>query len=33
MNYPKVTENISHDMYAEDLTSAGNILEKVGILN
>ena len=32
MNYPNVTDNISKDISADDLTSAGKIVEEVGIL-
>ena len=31
MNYPKVTENISDDMYVNDLTSLGNTVEEIEI--
>ena len=31
-NYPKVTENISDDMYVDDLTSGGNTVGEVEIL-
>ena len=33
MHFPKVIENISDDMYVEDLTSEGNIVVKVELLN
>ena len=32
MNYPKVIENTSDDMYVDDLTSGGNTVGKVEIL-
>ena len=31
-NYPKGIENISDDMYVDDLTSGGNTVEEVKIL-
>ena len=32
MNYPKVIENISDDMYVEDLTFGGNTVGEIEIL-
>ena len=32
MDYPKVIENVSDDMYADDLTSGGNTVGEVEIL-
>ena len=32
-NYPKVTDNISYDMYLDDSTSGGNTVGEVEFLN
>ena len=32
MNYPKVTENVSDDMYVDGITSWGNTVEEVEIV-